>query len=484
MTSNSEQQPAITSVKDSDIICGRGGLALRHPGNQTYRRIVGLNKQLYATCLKTDKLRISKSIVTAIRETNGRFLERTDGKISVSLNEKDVHGNPVIWRDIGDKRSTEKTSQALREGQPQLLKKLTENEANGVLPQAANLIYDNHTGVTPQPLSQMMPQFDQFIQQSNFNQEQGGALAQEVVLKAEVEPIVLQPPIRNARQYQRLSSFTCSSLEEGQTFSSFPRNSFVENSAPPSGDHSNCVNSTNSVDNLNPSPLSRSNTKRLNESCAEEDLMPFPYHTGGTDNGKDGHLFSTNEQQELMSCLSVYGEGRPQHFQGESAAITADKSPSVKWQMEPQTEPQRTSGFSLSMASHFSELSMCFDDLSLDSAMDALKRESEFDTIKKPEATDTKPRRSILRTVSKCKYPCDPGMLFTSTLDTTPGGVNSGTDVSGLIGDPRKCAVAFEVGVDRRRSSRMSLCSALTDFSETGMADIDDSDDSIEGNPP
>ncbi|CAB9516792.1 expressed unknown protein [Seminavis robusta] len=102
----------ITDPRDTDVLCGRGGAALRHPGNQTYRRLVNLNKGLYITCLKTEKLKISRSIVAAIREQNGRFLEKDAGKAS--------------WFDIGDKKAIEKTSQALREGQPKLRQKIVE----------------------------------------------------------------------------------------------------------------------------------------------------------------------------------------------------------------------------------------------------------------------------------------------------------------------------------------------------------------------
>jgi hypothetical protein len=102
----------ITDPRDTDVLCGRGGAALRHPGNQTYRRLVNLNKGLYITCLKTEKLKISRSIVAAIREQNGRFLEKDAAK-----------GN---WYDIGDKKAIEKTSQALREGQPKLRQKIVE----------------------------------------------------------------------------------------------------------------------------------------------------------------------------------------------------------------------------------------------------------------------------------------------------------------------------------------------------------------------
>uniref|UniRef100_A0A7S2EI87 DUF6824 domain-containing protein n=1 Tax=Ditylum brightwellii TaxID=49249 RepID=A0A7S2EI87_9STRA len=104
----------------TDVICGRGGGALRHAGNLTYRNIVALNKGLYTTCKKSDKLKISRSIVAAIRETNGRFLEQD----SVTK----------LWSDIGDKKAVEKTSQALREGQPKLRKKIIELETQGVLP--------------------------------------------------------------------------------------------------------------------------------------------------------------------------------------------------------------------------------------------------------------------------------------------------------------------------------------------------------------
>lgn len=107
-----DQDTGITEPREADVLCGRGGAALRHSGNQTYRRLVNLNKGLYITCLKTEKLKISRSIVAAIREQNGRFLEK-DAKDDT-------------WYDIGDKKAIEKTSQALRENQPKLRQKIVE----------------------------------------------------------------------------------------------------------------------------------------------------------------------------------------------------------------------------------------------------------------------------------------------------------------------------------------------------------------------
>jgi hypothetical protein len=127
MSSNENQIIRVTVIGENDIVCGRGGAALRHPGNLAYRKIVNINKTLYATCLKAEKLRISKSIVAAIREINGRFLEREDGKIPTTLEDQNPDGTPVTWCDIGDRRAIEKTSQALREGQPKLLKKLKDS---------------------------------------------------------------------------------------------------------------------------------------------------------------------------------------------------------------------------------------------------------------------------------------------------------------------------------------------------------------------
>lgn len=115
----------IENPLETDVLCGRGGAALRHPGNQTYRTLVQLNKALYITCPKVEKLKVSKSIVHAIREQNGRFLEK-DAKTSA-------------WFDIGDKKAIEKTSQALREGQPELKKKIAEIGSSAVLMESQQL---------------------------------------------------------------------------------------------------------------------------------------------------------------------------------------------------------------------------------------------------------------------------------------------------------------------------------------------------------
>jgi len=107
---NPPNQPmsGIEKHNDHDVLCGRGGGSYKHLGNSTYRHLVNLNKELYLSCKKHEKIKISQAIVSAIRRQNpsGRFLEK-DAKSG-------------LWYDIGDKKAVEKTSQALREGAPKL----------------------------------------------------------------------------------------------------------------------------------------------------------------------------------------------------------------------------------------------------------------------------------------------------------------------------------------------------------------------------
>ena len=73
------------------------------------------NKQLYVTLPKRQKMLLSRSIVHAVRSQNppGRFLQK-DSKTD-------------RWYDVGDQKAQEKTSQALREGAPDLRTKLKDD---------------------------------------------------------------------------------------------------------------------------------------------------------------------------------------------------------------------------------------------------------------------------------------------------------------------------------------------------------------------
>mmetsp|Transcript_23196 Transcript_23196/g.40815 ORF Transcript_23196/g.40815 Transcript_23196/m.40815 type:complete len:697 (+) Transcript_23196:76-2166(+) len=96
-----------------DVLCGRGVTTNRHPGNESFRRLVGLNKEMYVTSTKRQKMAISRSIVEAVRSLDppGRFLDKDP--------------QTALWYDIGHKKAVEKTSQALRDGAATLRKQLS-----------------------------------------------------------------------------------------------------------------------------------------------------------------------------------------------------------------------------------------------------------------------------------------------------------------------------------------------------------------------
>lgn len=88
-----------------------------HVGNELFRQMVNAKKCLYLHSSKRDKPSVSKGIVQAIRSLDppGRFLQRDE-----------LTG---LWYDIGDQKAREKTSQALREGAPEIRKTLNPGAA-------------------------------------------------------------------------------------------------------------------------------------------------------------------------------------------------------------------------------------------------------------------------------------------------------------------------------------------------------------------
>lgn len=96
----------------NDVLCGRGGLTNNAPGNKRFRTLVSMKQKDYLLATKREKAGVAREIVEAIRSLDppGRFLK------------KDSNG---VYRDIGDRKAREKTSQALREGAPNIRSKLT-----------------------------------------------------------------------------------------------------------------------------------------------------------------------------------------------------------------------------------------------------------------------------------------------------------------------------------------------------------------------
>lgn len=120
-------------MADILVLCGRGGGINKHYGNIIYRRVVEFNKRLYKQVPKRHRMLVSRSIVQAIINAGGRFLQEQEIKIAVASNcttgsSSHIHSNrgdmddpkPTTrkqyrWTPIQIRRAVQKTSQALRE---------------------------------------------------------------------------------------------------------------------------------------------------------------------------------------------------------------------------------------------------------------------------------------------------------------------------------------------------------------------------------
>jgi hypothetical protein len=89
----------IVVPREADVLCGRGRAIRDHPGNQRFILLIQNKKNSYSTAVKGWKLEIVKSVVQAIRDHNGRFLQRQGAS----------------WVDTGDDKAMIKTSQAFRD---------------------------------------------------------------------------------------------------------------------------------------------------------------------------------------------------------------------------------------------------------------------------------------------------------------------------------------------------------------------------------
>jgi hypothetical protein len=118
----------IVQVQKNDVLLGRGGETNHHIGNIQYRQLVKLCQPAYLEAKRRDKPKIAERIVHAVRCLSGRFLKK-DPETST-------------WRDVGNTRAREKTSQALREGAPELRTGGPGDFATGVTPTSPRMGID------------------------------------------------------------------------------------------------------------------------------------------------------------------------------------------------------------------------------------------------------------------------------------------------------------------------------------------------------
>jgi hypothetical protein len=110
------------------VLCGRGGGINKHYGNIIYRRVVEYNKRVYKQVPKRHRMLVSRSIVQAIINAGGRFLQQQEEVENVASNNTSTShstggfndddpkpSKQFRWTPIPIRRAVQKTSQALRE---------------------------------------------------------------------------------------------------------------------------------------------------------------------------------------------------------------------------------------------------------------------------------------------------------------------------------------------------------------------------------
>ena len=103
--SESSEVPKVpeTSYKDVDVLCGRGGNASNHPGNQAYlKKKESMQAEYMAAKSDQEKTQLSRELVDYVRKRGGRFVKR------------DPEDNQR-WVEISYKHARVKCSQALRD---------------------------------------------------------------------------------------------------------------------------------------------------------------------------------------------------------------------------------------------------------------------------------------------------------------------------------------------------------------------------------
>jgi hypothetical protein len=103
----------IRSPHPNDVLSGRGGGINAHEGNKRFREQVALRKEDYNLAPnKAEKTRIATEVMETILHQNppGRFLQRDESMPS----------GPTWWVEVNEAKALAKTSQALREGAPQI----------------------------------------------------------------------------------------------------------------------------------------------------------------------------------------------------------------------------------------------------------------------------------------------------------------------------------------------------------------------------
>ena len=97
-------------LRDKDVVCGRGAPTMLHPGNQAYRTLIQKHETDYLWAKRGDKPVIATQIMEELKRQDIRFVRK--------------EGNSPGWVMLEENKIYEKVCQSLREGAPELRRKI------------------------------------------------------------------------------------------------------------------------------------------------------------------------------------------------------------------------------------------------------------------------------------------------------------------------------------------------------------------------
>jgi hypothetical protein len=135
-STSDETDDIIWKLRDNDVVCGRGAPSNFQRGNQVFRDVIVDYQTVYLCAKRGCKPKIATEVLEHIQSRGGRFVRRV----------KTSHrGGRFGWEEIGEKRAYEKVCQALREGAPELRRKMLASD----IFKEANTDKDNCTPCLP-----------------------------------------------------------------------------------------------------------------------------------------------------------------------------------------------------------------------------------------------------------------------------------------------------------------------------------------------
>ena len=100
----------------------RGAPTNYHPGNEYFRELVKQYQNTYLASKRADKPFVASHIVNIIQSRGGRFLRRH------KRNGVSWERGHFVWVEVDPQKAYEKACQALREGAPEIRRKMQEAE--------------------------------------------------------------------------------------------------------------------------------------------------------------------------------------------------------------------------------------------------------------------------------------------------------------------------------------------------------------------